>query len=201
MNPVENALIIFIKNPEPGKVKTRLGAAIGDQKAYRVYKQLLAYTLKMTRKVEVTRQLWYSSFINHHDEWKPPVFQNYLQQGDDLGMRMKNAFARAFDEGFRRVVIIGSDCPDLTEGIIKKAFKNLETTDVVIGPSEDGGYYLLGMNEFIPALFEDINWSTDSVLEETRKKFKNLNLKSIMLPVLNDVDTADDLKKSGFTDA
>lgn len=196
----EHLLMIFVKNPEKGKVKTRLAKSVGDLEALLVYKKLLYYTVQVASGVPVSRQIWYSSFIDYKDSIDQGVFEKRLQEGDDLGARMKKAFARAFDEGFDRVLIIGSDCPGLTEEVILNAFNVLDSHQVVIGPSEDGGYYLLGMRKFIPDLFVDVNWSTETVYEKTVETVKNLGLSYSTLPVLNDIDTAADLRESGFAD-
>ncbi|MEX2435241.1 MAG: TIGR04282 family arsenosugar biosynthesis glycosyltransferase [Balneolaceae bacterium] len=196
----EDLLMVFVKNPEKGKVKTRLAKSIGDLKALLVYKKLLNYTVQVASGVPVSKQVWYSSFIDYKDSIDQIVFEKRLQEGDDLGARMKKAFARAFDEGFDRVLIIGSDCPGLTEEMILNAFNVLDNQQVVIGPSEDGGYYLLGMRKFIPDLFSDVNWSTETVYDETVETVKNMGLSYSTLPVLNDIDTEADLRDSGFAD-
>lgn len=191
-------LLIFIKNPELGKVKTRLANSIGEFKALQVYKKLLKKTLHVAGKTDVRRQVWYSSFIDLEDEIDSDSFEKYLQSGSDLGGRMKNSFQQVFDEGVDRAVIIGSDCPSLNEKIIENAFDRLEENDLVIGPSEDGGYYLLGMSRFFETLFDDIEWSTESVLKATLQKAKKNELRVYQLPVLNDIDNIEDLKKSSL---
>lgn len=192
----ESALIIFIKNPEDGKVKTRLAKTIGSTGALNIYKKLLHLTLQSAIKIPVSRQLWYSSYIDYEDAWDQEKFGKFLQEGDDLGVRMKKAFAQAFDEGFEKVVIIGSDCPDVTPEILQQAFSYLDEKPVVIGPAHDGGYYLLGMRYFIPSLFLDKSWSTKRVYTQTIETLKQLNVKFEVLPKLNDIDTEEDLKKS-----
>lgn len=191
-------LLIFIKNPELGKVKTRLAKSIGEDKALQVYKELLEKTISVAKRTDVRRQVWYSSFIDYEDGIDTDKFEKYLQSGSDLGERMRNSFQQAFKEGVERVVIIGSDCPSLNERIIENAFDRLEENDLVIGPSEDGGYYLLGMNRIFETLFLDIEWSTESVLESTIQKAKEEELKVFQLPILNDIDIIEDLKKSNM---
>jgi len=193
---MKKVLLIFIKNPELGKVKTRLAKSIGDSEALHVYKKLLNSTVSVAEKTDAHRQIWYSSYIDNEDGIKPELFGKYLQMGSDLGERMKGAFRQAFDDGADRVVIIGSDCPDLSEAIVENAFERLDKNDLVIGPSEDGGYYLLGMNQYYESLFRDIEWSTESVLESTIQKAKMNNLNIFQLPVLNDIDNIEDLKRS-----
>lgn len=194
-------LLIFIKNPEPGKVKTRLAAAIGNQKAYQIYLKLLRHTLKTSLEVNVDKQVWYSSFIDLNDFIPGQDFTKRLQQGRNLGERMLNAFIKGFDDGYKNIVIIGSDCPDIAPAILEQAFDKLDHHDMVIGPSADGGYYLLGMKEMHGELFSDIDWSTEHVLDQTLERANNLSLSTFRLPELNDIDTIEDLRKSGWDDA
>mgnify|MGYP002277113502 CR=1 FL=1 len=191
-------LLTFIKNPQKGKVKTRLAQSLGDQKALDIYRQLVQKTREVTDAVQCDRQVWYSSFIEDNDGWSSGGYDKRLQHGDDLGERMAEAFRQAFDEGYSKPVIIGSDCPGLTPKIIEKAFDGLVTHDVVLGPSRDGGYYLLGMSSFYGDLFIDIPWSTPFVFDQTVAKIKSLDLSFNTLPVLNDIDTEQDLIESDF---
>jgi len=117
-----------------------------------------------------------------------------LQNGNDLGERMKNAFNVIFDKDYNQIAIIGTDCPELTTDILKDAFKTLKTTDLVLGPAHDGGYYLLGMKQLHASLFEKINWSTNTVLAETHGKCEALQLNYALLPTFRDIDRAEDLK-------
>lgn len=191
-------LLIFIKNPKAGKVKTRLAATLGDEKALEVYKALTAYTQKITEEVDVNRQVWYSSFIDEADTWSEKHYEKKLQIGNDLGARMNNAFDEAFNQGCEKVVIIGSDCPGLTSNHINKAFSKLDDKDCVIGPSEDGGYYLLGLSKKLSELFINREWSTESVLEEAVDTLNFHEFSVELLEELNDIDNEEDLKKSNF---
>lgn len=195
-----NLLLIFIKNPEPGDVKTRLAASIGNQKAYQVYLKLLSHTLKSAAGVDVNRQVWYSSYVDSDDFISELDFKKRLQQGENLGARMLYAFKTGFDKGYRKIVIIGSDCPDVTPSVIEQAFEELTENDIVIGPSIDGGYYLLGMKKMCKELFRDIDWSTERVMGQTLERVNNLSLSIYRLPELNDIDTVEDLKKAGWDD-
>lgn len=189
-------LIIFVKNEEAGKTKTRLGASIGDEEALKAYQKLLKWTCKQTRDLKVTKEVWYSRFIPENDIWSEANFKKEIQSGEDLGIRMSNAFQRSFEkEGFEKVIIIGSDCAELTSETIQKAFEELDSHDFVIGPAEDGGYYLLGMKKFYPLVFEEITWSTRSVFNETIKKIEELEATLFVLKTLNDVDTLEDWNK------
>lgn len=192
----ENLLLIFIKNPQPGKVKTRLAKSVGNKKACEIYQKLLNRTLEVCRGVRAVKQVWYSDFIDRQDNIESGLFEKHLQSGIGLGERMKYAFKTGFEQGYGKIVIIGSDCPDLSEEILETSFNALENRDVVIGPSEDGGYYLLGMKAWFPELFEGIHWSTEKVFPQTIRNLREWNLRFTTLPVFNDIDTIDDLKKS-----
>jgi uncharacterized protein len=189
-------LIVFIKNPILGKVKTRLAASLGDQKALRVYKKLLDHTLRITGNLEYDKIVYYSDFVPEKDEWLSAGFKQGLQIGQDLGQKMENAFEERFRAGYSRIVIIGSDCFELTSYHISKAFDNLENSNVVLGPAADGGYYLLGMTELFENVFENKKWSTDSVLRDTIKNLTDSNIKFNLLEQLNDIDTESDLQSS-----
>lgn len=191
-------LLIFIKNPTSGKVKTRLAATLGDAKALEVYKALTDYTQNITAEVDVNRQVWYSSYIEEIDIWNTKLYKKKLQMGKDLGERMNNAFNEAFDDGCAKVVIIGSDCPGLTSHHLKNAFTRLDKVDCVIGPSEDGGYYLLGLSKKLPELFEEKKWSTESVLKEAVETLNTHGFCFELLEELNDIDNEDDLRNSNF---
>lgn len=186
--------MIFIKNPRLGKVKTRLASSIGDEKALHIYQILLDHTHKISRRVNCDKAVFYSEYVNNQDEWKTDNFQQYLQNGDDLGSRMSNAFIEGFNKGYKKIVIIGSDCLELDEKHLTDALALLTTNDVVLGPARDGGYYLLGMRRFFPELFQNKKWSSENVLLDTLLDLSNLNLSFKLLPTLNDIDTISDLK-------
>ncbi|MDA9267776.1 TIGR04282 family arsenosugar biosynthesis glycosyltransferase [Salibacteraceae bacterium] len=187
-------LINFVKNPEIGRVKTRLAKTIGDEQALSIYQKLLLYTKEITKGLNADKSVYYSEHIDNNDLWDNMLFSKHLQRGDDLGERMQNAFADAFAQGKERVIIIGSDCLELETYMIKEAFAVLENNDVVLGPAKDGGYYMIGMTAFLPTLFEDKNWSTDDLLMDTILDLKKMNAKYYLLKTLNDIDTIEDLK-------
>jgi len=190
---MKNALIIFIRNPEKGKVKSRLSKDLGEEKTLTVYNFLLQYTRDICAKANASRFVFYSDNIEHADIWDEHFFTKYLQEGNDLGERMSNAFSKVFNLGFKNVSIIGSDCYELKSNHIQQAFVQLEEHDVVIGPSKDGGYYLLGMKQLHSKLFKDKNWGSNDVLLSTLDNLEHLKLKFSELPSLNDIDTIDDL--------
>jgi len=188
-----DSLIIFVKNPEKGKVKTRLAKDIGDDQALHVYHRLLQYTKSISKPLNSEKLVYYSDFIDNNDLWDNMTFEKHLQNGADLGERMQNAFAEAFARGQQRVLIIGSDCVELETYMIKEAFAVLENNDVVIGPAKDGGYYLLGMRKFYPTLFENKPWSSEDLLMDTIIDLKKLNAPYYLLKTLSDIDHVEDL--------
>ncbi|MEO9482208.1 MAG: TIGR04282 family arsenosugar biosynthesis glycosyltransferase [Ekhidna sp.] len=189
----DSLLMIFVKNLIPGMVKTRLAKDIGIDKALDVYQELVHHTHTITKKIEVDKAVYYSEYVEIEDIWDTGDYKLTSQKGFTLGEKMTNAFDEAFD-AYNKVIIIGSDCYDLNSKIIKSAFEMLEENDLVVGPAKDGGYYLLGMKEYLPQLFQDKTYSTDSVLKELLAEAEELELSIHQLPLLNDIDTLDDLK-------
>lgn len=187
----KNALIIFVRNPVLGKVKTRIAASIGDKKALAVYKHLLQKTKDIVSELDVIKHVFYADELNPDDLWNGN--EKYQQTGDGLGRRMKNAFKYLFEKGYGKVLIIGSDCYELTSDILYSAFENLDHSATVIGPASDGGYYLLGMRSPYLFLFDNIKWSTDIVLYQTLGIIRENNLSFSLLPQLNDVDEVKDI--------
>jgi len=188
-----NALIVFLKNPDSENVKTRLAKEIGKTKAREVYEKLLQHTLKESFKSDATIHLFFSGGIP--DRLKFPNTLMVHQRGESLGDRMKNAFQDIFKSGFQNAVIIGSDCPELFVLHLHEAFLALHEVDVVIGPAIDGGYYLLGMKSLHPSIFKNKQWSTATVLDDTIEDLRSLGLSYKLLPTLTDVDTIEDYLK------
>ena len=191
----DSLLMIFVKNLIPGMVKTRLAKDIGIDTALDVYQELVHHTHKVTKKIEVDKAVYYSEYVEIEDIWDNGDYNLTSQKGMTLGEKMSNAFDEAFDS-HKKVVIIGSDCYDLTSKLIQTAFELLEENDLVVGPAKDGGYYLLGMSEFFPQLFQGKEYSTDSVLQELLDEANELDLSVHKLPILSDVDTIEDLKET-----
>ena len=188
-----NLIIVFVRSPELGKVKTRLARSIGDQSALNIYKILLKHTAAVLRDLSFDKVVYFSEKIDNNDFWENSLFEKKLQKGVDLGERMHHAFDTAFNKGYKKVLIIGSDLFDLTSSLITSAFEALETYDISIGPSLDGGYYLLGMKKLQPEVFKNKKWGTDSVLENTLQDLKKQKIK--LLKALNDIDTLEDLQQ------
>ncbi|CAN5307021.1 TIGR04282 family arsenosugar biosynthesis glycosyltransferase [soil metagenome] len=188
----KSLLIIFTRNPELGKVKTRLAKGVGDQAALDIYKFLLNHTYAITRNLEVDKEVFYSENLPENDIWDPSIFNKELQQGEDLGQKMQHAFQLGFENGYKKLIIIGSDMYDLSSEDIYKAFRSLDTSDFVIGPAEDGGYFLLGMTRLHPQIFQNKAWGTSTVLENTLEDLKNENF--TLLDERNDVDHFEDIE-------
>jgi hypothetical protein len=188
----KNLLLIFTRNPELGKAKTRLAKTVGDETALEIYKFLLQKTCAISSKVTADKAVYYSVKVRNNDIWDENIYQKHQQVGEDLGVRMFHAFQNSFNAGYKKVLIIGSDLYDLTSEIIENAFKKLEENDVVIGPAEDGGYYLLGMNSLQTAIFKNKKWGTESVRTATLADLKDKKVH--LLQVLNDVDVFEDIE-------
>lgn len=188
----KQALIIFTRNPELGKCKTRLATTIGDANALEVYKFLLNHTATISKEIKADRYVFYSENIQKEDLWNASVFRKKLQHGHDLGARMHNAFSELLTMGYKKVIIIGSDLLDLNITLINEAFTQLDDTDVVVGPALDGGYYLLGMKSLFSNVFKNKAWGTDTVLEDTLQDLQSSKVH--FLKELNDIDTFEDMQ-------
>ncbi|MDT0606738.1 TIGR04282 family arsenosugar biosynthesis glycosyltransferase [Croceitalea rosinachiae] len=191
-NNATDLLLIFTRNPELGKCKTRLAATIGDKAALDIYKFLLRHTVEITKNLFVEKYVYYSEDIWEDDIWNSKLYTKKLQEGIDLGERMKNAFADGFKNGFQKIIIIGSDMYDLSQDDLANAFSKLDEHDFVIGPALDGGYYLLGMKYVKEELFSDKVWGTGTVLKHTLKNLANDDFN--LVDERNDVDFYEDIK-------
>lgn len=190
----EQLLLIFIKNPVLGKVKTRLAKDIGMPKALEVYQYLLEHTRQITKGLTTDKAVFYSEYVDLADAWDNAYYQKFAQQGSGLGERMNNAFRLGFEQGYQSMVIIGSDCIEINQEIIEEAFNALKTNDFVIGPAKDGGYYLLGMNKLYTKVFVNKTWSTSGVFAATMQDFTDIGASVHLLPKLSDIDTVADLE-------
>ncbi|MGB5821407.1 MAG: TIGR04282 family arsenosugar biosynthesis glycosyltransferase [Saonia sp.] len=188
----ENLLLIFTRNPELGKCKTRLAATVGDEAALKIYQFLLQHTVKITRSLKASKTTYYSEAIWEDDIWDATIYDKKIQQGDDLGQRMSNAFQSGFTSGFKKIIVIGSDMYDLTTADLENAFAVLDQHDYVVGPAEDGGYYLLGMKLYNEVLFKNKAWGKETVLRDTLNDIKDQNIK--LLETKNDIDLYQDIK-------
>lgn len=202
---VENktSIIVFVKYPTEGQVKTRLAKTVGNRFATKFYKITAENIVLTISRIKNTYKYIFYSDKQEKEKIKKWLNKNYFycnQEGRDLGERMKNAFMKVFGNNTQKAIIIGSDIPDISESIVLEAINKLDESDIVIGPSPDGGYYLLGMKKFNPFIFENITYSTEKVFEDTLRKIKENNLSFTTLRMLDDIDTEEDLKnwlKSG----
>jgi rSAM/selenodomain-associated transferase 1 len=207
----DSSILLFIKSPEPGKVKSRLASAIGEESALDIYRAFvldIVGTLKKgNRSITIA---FYSEDAEAVVNWLGKDLVYIPQKGKDLGARMRNAFHDVLSQGHEKAVLVGSDIPDLPFEIIDEAFSALEEKDAVIGPASDGGYFLIGFKKdtFLPDIFHGIAWSTDSVYRETMKVFERAGHRVHILPEWRDVDTLDDLRSlymrnrnTGFRDS
>ncbi len=189
--------LIFLRAPEPGKVKTRLSKVLHEDTVLKLYKNFATGIIKTIEQCSCSIRICYhpSDAQNKIIDWIGHAFYLIPQKGKDLGERMADAFDRAFSDGLEKVILIGTDCPDINIAIIEKAFKSLQKNNVVIGPAFDGGYYLIGFNSvsFFRDIFHNIPWSTENVFQMTIETCNKKNYKIHILPELRDIDTYEDL--------
>lgn len=206
-------LIIFTRYPVAGKTKTRMISALGEQGSADLHREMTEYTLRnllsLGSEKSTEIEVYYSDGnLSLMKAWLNPVILSFsannsslkinpifyhAQANGDLGKRMQRAFEEAFNDAIEQVIIIGTDCPDLSEKVIQDAFMALNSHNVVLGPASDGGYYLIGLNKLFPALFENIDWGSDRVLAQTKRIIKQQKLSAYYLPILTDVDRPNDL--------
>ncbi|MDJ0704900.1 MAG: TIGR04282 family arsenosugar biosynthesis glycosyltransferase [Leptolyngbyaceae cyanobacterium MO_188.B28] len=193
-----NRLILFTRHPEPGRTKTRLIPHLGAEGAAALQRQMTEYVL--TQVLKTSSQFPLSVEVRFEggnlacmQAWLGRELA-YRSQGEgDLGDRLTCAFQQGFEAGMERIVIIGSDCPGITPLLLIQAFNHLQQNDVVLGPAEDGGYYLIGLRQAQPALFKQIAWSTEEVFQQTDAIAQQQGLAVAYLDRLSDVDRPEDL--------
>ncbi len=194
-----SVILLFIKYPEPGKVKTRFAAEAGQDAALVLYRLLVDRVMKIVTRCQYPFRICFSPATagDAFAFWLGPDHRYQPQQGGDLGERMKTAFQKVFSEGVERALLIGSDVPGLGPEIVEEAFQVLDDCDVVIGPARDGGYYMIGFtaSSFKPEVFDKIPWSTNAVYAATCRIMKAAELRIHCLPLLRDIDTLQDLKE------
>lgn len=186
---MKKRIIVFVKNPVEGQVKTRLGSQIGHWAALEVYKALTKLTAKACKNF--IHAVYYNQWVDNDDDFKTK--HKYIQRGNNLGDRMRNALLDGFSMGYTQQILIGSDLPDLSSTIIQHAFEQLQKYEVVLGPAHDGGYYLVGMQSPFKEIFNNVDWSTDKVLDQTLEHCKSLCY--ALLDTRIDIDTQKDLEQ------
>ncbi len=200
--PEAHVVGIFVKAPAPGRVKTRLAAELGPERAAELYRAL------GRRVVAACVSPAYGTVVWFAPAGARPAVHDWLtglgvaafraQPRGALGTRLAAAFRRHFDDGARRAILIGSDCPGVDSALVSRALAALDEHDVVIGPAHDGGYYLIGLRAPARGLFRGITWSTEAVLNQTLTCARQLGLSAALLPMLRDVDTASDARAVGL---
>ncbi|GAA4238626.1 TIGR04282 family arsenosugar biosynthesis glycosyltransferase [Postechiella marina] len=188
-------VIVFVKNIKLGKVKTRLAKTIGNQGAFNVYSELVKVTEKATKNLNCDKHIYFSEAIVEN-QW--PNDYKTVQQGANLGERMKNAFKNGFNAGYQRIILIGSDLPDIKSTHINAGLEKLKQSSAVFGPAQDGGYYLIGLSKMQEFIFENKPWSQEHLLKETLNELTKNKVTFSTLEVLNDIDTFEDLIASSF---
>jgi uncharacterized protein len=190
--------MVFVKAPHPGQVKTRLGKSVGDRQAAQLYRCFTEDVLDTVESLDLDSLIFFApaedeaflkTWLGEHRNYIP-------QRGTHLGDRMAAAFRHSFSLGYQRVLILGSDGPDLPRAFLVEALEALQQ-QAVIGPSEDGGYYTLGFtpSTFCPAVFGKLPWSTPQVYPQTLEIFKKYSCPFHALPAWTDIDTLDDLRR------
>lgn len=192
-----NRLIaVLTRNPVAGMVKSRLAASVGPETALEVYRKLRNHTAEVLRTCHAEKAVFYSNEIPDEDCFVEIGALSFLQKNDEFGQRMRHTFTTGFSLGFLRVVLIGTDCPDIDAAIIDSAFDALDSFDAVLGPARDGGFYLIGLNCDRPELFVNRTWSHEHVLQETLHILDKTGATFTLLPELQDIDTFEDLRQS-----
>ncbi len=193
---IKDVLIILVKYPEPGRVKTRLAEMLGADEAARLYRDMAEDIIGRLEGCGACETIIFfdpPERASDVREWLGEEFSYMEQSGGDLGQRISNAFESMFKAGAGRVVVIGTDCTEVTREVVTRGFLSLEKEDVVVGPAKDGGYYLLGLSCHLPALFDSIDWSTDRVFGQTVERIKEQGLSFGTLEPLKDLDEPSDL--------
>jgi rSAM/selenodomain-associated transferase 1 len=192
-------IFIMTKFPEVGKVKMRLAESVGEEAATSLYRCFIQDTLTIVQSLDIPFHIAVHppKSVEEFQEWLGPSFQYIQQKGMNLGKRLQNGFLAMFQKGYRQVIALASDSPDLPPEIVQNAISSLQTYRVVIGPASDGGYYLVGFSSdsFIREVFEDISWSTETVFQETLSRVESVTSKVYVLPEWSDIDTKSDLRQ------
>jgi rSAM/selenodomain-associated transferase 1 len=191
----ENGLIVFVKNPILGKVKTRIAEKVGEKKALEIYVKMLNHLKEWISSLSMKKWIYFSNYIDGDGIWSSSEFEFGLQKGKDLGIKMYSALFEVLTIS-KKAILIGSDIAGLNPRILEEAFQMLEDHDLVFGPANDGGYYLVGCKKNHPEIFDNIPWSTSRVLEISLEKAANLGLRGALLPPLNDIDYIEDWEKN-----
>ena len=190
---MKERLIVFLKAPRPGSVKTRLAKTVGPERACAIYRELLDRVIaNLAGITDVEVRFTPDNAGGEIAHWVQKNWRARPQGCGHLGERLQRAFADSFSEGFERVIVVGSDCPHVSKNDIRHAVGELDSHDAVIGPAVDGGYWLIGLRAPQPELFREIAWSSNQVLAQTLGHAKTLGLRTRLLRLLSDIDTEED---------
>ena len=196
INQESDRLIVFAKAPRLGSVKTRLAANLGEAAALAAYCEMISCVLRNLHNLHslgsLTLCITPDESLNEFGRWAQPEWRVWPQGDGDLGSRLARAFARAFQEGAQRIAVIGMDCPYVRIDHIRAAWRTLATSDLVLGPAKDGGYWLIGLSRVAPQLFSEMPWSEPTLLESTLAAARSQNLRVGLLETLADIDTVED---------
>lgn len=185
-------VLVFLRKPVLGMVKTRLSAETGEEKALEIYLWLMGITHNAIRNLDAVIHLYFDNLEGILPEWVK-MYNSYIQKGNDIGERMAMALKdRFYLEPDSSILLIGSDCPELSRDVLETAFKELKLNDIVAGPASDGGFYLVGMKKWHEGLWKSVSWSTEKVYPTLLNNIKNLNLTFYELPMKSDIDTFQD---------
>ena len=196
--PSKQHLIIFTRYPEPGTTKTRLIPVLGDVGAANLHKQMTEHTIFQVKELQRTTRVsvevrFTGGNLEKMQNWLGNDLKYQSQGKGDLGARMERSLINAFNQKAERVIIIGTDCPDLNSQILTTAFEELKVCNLVLGPALDGGYVLIGLSQFESSIFQNMMWSTDSVFRETIRRIDLLGWRVTQLETLRDIDESADL--------
>jgi uncharacterized protein len=208
MSFMTRQIVVFLRFPEPGRVKTRLAADLGAERAAEVYVKMVRSTLEAISgegDVEISLYGDPADRLEAIGSWVDAMMPSRKRKSElvaqpdgELGWRLEWAFERAFGRGFQKVIAVGTDCPDLRPGHIRAAWRALDCADAVFGPTVDGGYYLVGLRRAWPELFRGITWSSEQTLNQSLRTATALGLAVETLQELRDIDTIEDLRALGW---
>jgi hypothetical protein len=194
----KSVVIVFLRAPEKGRVKTRLAREVGEKKALALYKAFVQTTLLAVERSGLDHRICFFPIDKQAlvEDWLGPDHAYMPQRGNNLGQRMGNALAAVFNQGVPKAILVGTDIPDINAHHLLEAMGLLDQKQVVIGPSLDGGYWLIGFQQegFCPDLFYQVDWGTQTVFSTTLEKCKAAKLSLGLLPALQDIDTLEDLQ-------
>ncbi len=185
------ALVVLTKNPILGFAKTRIAKKVGNIQALNIYEELIHITQDHSGSVDFNLHVFYSNFIDTFDRWPATAIKHLQLQSSDLGERIAHAISTALLSS-KKVLVIGSDCPYISPELLTRARSKLDDNDIVIGPSFDGGFYLLGLKMMHSNLFEDVAWSTSNVCAQLLSNCNGLSLTTMLLERLHDIDEIED---------